>query len=325
MSEWSDPQLKQDPERLTGAPGEIKDVTLDHDEGYLHIRLRVEPFEGADDNQSSDEGWNKRDYWVAFDTLDASRGDLCLEPQCRLRSEQGIEFKLMIESPDRVFWMVDRPYDLFGIWHNIREPWQLWSTIENQSGRFNLHRTLTNVPYLYQEVELGGERIQETGRLPVGDMLEGDTRSNCAASSELGVIEVRIPWTLLAFTDPTERRVVDDKGTGRREPDTSITDGIRVWAVHLRENTEGEELSDQDEALSLVEVEVEVEDEVEYRLWVHDTLPSATRSADAILLPEQAFTYRWEAWDTPQWYERRKQTWSALVDLGIEFPDQIIY
>ena len=152
-------------------------------------------------------------------------------------------------------------------------------------------------------------------------MITGDTRSNCAMSSELGVIEVRIPWTLLAFTDPTERRVVDDQGSGRREPDTQVTEGIRIWAVHLNETSEGSEEVTLEGTLS----QQEPEDETEYHLWVHDTLPAADEVEEGARLPTQPFIYRWEAWDTPRWYERRKQTWSALVDLGVEFPDQIIY
>ena len=318
LNEWSDPQIQREAERITGVAGEIRDLTIDHDEGYLHLRLRVEPFESQGETS---EGWDQRDYWIVFDTLDGSRGDFCLDPLCRLQSEQGVEFKLIIESPERVFWMVDRPYDLFGIWHNIRQPWQIWSTTENRSGRFTLHRTLTNVAYMYQDVELGPERVQETGRLPVGDMINGDTRSNCAVSSELGVIEVRIPWTLLAFTDPTERRVVDDQGSGRRVPDTQVTEGIRIWAVHLRETSEGSEEITFEGTLS----QREPDDETEYHLWVHDTLPAADEVEEGARLPTQPFTYRWDAWDTPRWYERRKQTWSALVDLGVEFPDQIIY
>ena len=314
-SEWGDPQITQSPELRRLEPGELIDITMDHDEGYLHLRLRVEPFESGD----PEEGWSRHDYWIAFDTIDPERGDTCLDPECLIKLEQGVEFKLVIDHPERALWLVDRPYDLFGIWHNIREPWQGWRTVANSAGSFVLHRTLTNVPYVYDDEELGPERVQETGWLPVGDAQRADARSNIAAASELGVIEIRIPWTLLAFTDPTERRVVDDQGRGMRDPDTSISEGIRVWALHLRESEEGDELSSIGGQLS------SDDSEPSRSVWVRDTLPNASPQAGAALLPRQPFTYQWDAWDTPRWHERRKKTWSALVELGVMYPDALVY
>lgn len=317
-SEWGEAQIKQKVNQRTGIPGEIKDLTIDHDEGYLHILMRIEPFESSDPEQ----GWDRRDYWIVFDTLDQDRGDFCLDPKCVLQSQQGVEFKLMIDHEQRVFWMVDRPYDLFGIWHNIRDSWQTWSPQANRSGQFVLHRTLTNVPYEYQDVELGSQRIQETGRLPVGDMEQNDHRSNFAASTELGLIEVRIPWTLLAFTDPSELRVVDDLGLGKREPDTSISKGIRVWAIHLQENFEDDETTALKGELT---PDLALEQLDEHVLVVHDSLPKADFLDDFVQLPNHSFTYTWSTWETPMWYERRKKVWSALIDLGIKYPDSTIY
>ena len=328
ISEWGEPQIKKADDELSGQAGEIKDITIDHDEGYLHIRIRIEPFE----SESTTAGWDHRDYWVAFDTLDAERGDFCLDTECHLQVEQGVEFKLMIDHPQRVLWMVDRPYDLFGIWHNIRDSWQVWSTIANQSGQFVLHRTLTNVPYVYQEMELGSEQVQWTGWLPVGDMQQADARSNFAVSSELGVMEIRIPWTLLAFTDPTKMQVVDDQGSGRREPDTSVTEGIRIWAIHLAENFEGNEddvsdvpLSRNDDGMDDDGMNDDGMNETTHTLWPVDSLPMMKAKEQSYVLPSQSFVYTWQEWEQPRWYTRRKKMWSALVELGIEFPDQVVY
>lgn len=346
-NEWPDPQIKKERSAGRGEPGELLDITLDHDEGYFHIRLRVEPFESSD----PEEGWAKHDYWVVFDTLDPQRGDSCLDPECLLQIEQGVEFKLVIDHPDQALWLVDRPYDLFGIWHNIREPWQIWSTVRNSSGRFVLHRTLTNVPYVYEGEELGIQRFQETGWLPVGDSQRTDTRSNFAAASELGVIEIRIPWTLLAFTDPTTRRVVDDQGSGQRDPDTSISEGIRVWAVHIRESEEGDEMTSiegvlpiesgggtsgtgeeagSEEGMAGAEERggaegMSAEEGLQREVVIADTLPPFSPEEGFLLLPEQDFVYQWEEWTTPRWHQRRKLTWSALVDLGVMYPDTIEY
>lgn len=92
-----------------------------------------------------------------------------------------------------------------------------------------------------------------------------------------GVIEVRIPWNLLNFTDPSQRRILQDPSTGDL-PDhlgTVTVDAIRIVAARRKSGGS-------------------------WQTWP----ASASR--------EDVASFTWPAWEEPRWRVRRRPLFDSL-------------
>ena len=95
------------------------------------------------------------------------------------------------------------------------------------------------------------------------------------------IIELRIPWGLINFTDPSSRKVLwlDDKSRSR------VTDGIRIVAVSFKPGVGCPGALDTGAGVN-----------------VTDTLP-------ARLSAENVTVYSWDGWDTPLYHTFLKQSY----------------
>ncbi|MDI3290387.1 hypothetical protein [Polyangium sp. 15x6] len=266
----------------------IRELKVDSDEGFLHLLIRVESLD-PDGNGKVD--WDHVDYVVGLDTYLPEAGDACLDPECVLRTERRIEFLLRIESAEDVALLVDQPYDLFGIWHRKREDWQLYRTAPNDDGLFNPVRTITNNSFWYQGEMLAPIIWQSTGQFRTGLEAERST-SNFWFSLADGTLEVRIPWTLLNVTDPSQRLVVDDHVPGPKTKEVELTTtktpgfGIMVATLGGAEEKEGQ---------------------------VTDTLPRAQKIDTSWVLPAaEVVSYTWAEWEIPTYHAYRKRSFDDL-------------
>jgi len=100
-----------DPERT------LRALTIDSDEGFLHLLLKVDSLDPDGDGKIE---WDKFDYLFGIDTFRPDKGDSCLVPTCALSVERRVEFVLRVNSADDVFLAVDMPYDMYGLWHESR-------------------------------------------------------------------------------------------------------------------------------------------------------------------------------------------------------------
>ncbi|HPQ68095.1 MAG TPA: hypothetical protein PKW95_03130 [bacterium] len=285
--EWfSAPQLSK-----TGGPATaldqydalrtLTDLTVEHDEGYLHLRLGLADLD-PDGNGQVD--WDQVDYLLAIDTIDPQRGDSRIAQAPEIVLGRRAEFLLQIVSDQEVNLLVDQPYDLYGLWHYEREAWQKYRSEANDDGAYNLVRTITNWEYEYDGVELGARIDQETGRLPTGDEAD-NSLTNLWYSLDDDVLEIRLPWNLLNFTDPSQRWVVDGDGE-QNIVAAAPTDEIAVAAVALA----------GDGTLA-------------------DTLPVAQSEGDDLLLPAADWAvYTWGAWEMPTFHEYRKASFTIVQD-----------
>ncbi len=236
-SEWGAPQAAAGPKQVApagdGADNQrrLRDVTLSSDAAYLHVRVRLQPPPGGVFD------WQRLDVVVAFDTIDPERGDGRLDPAGKVTVGRRVEHLLRIDSPELVQLYVDKPYDLYGIWHGIRDPWQLYRTVKNDAGEFRPVRTITNA---YDAIgpdgnvtTLGGVQVQETGRFRVG--VEAlSSHALVAIDPAAGVIEIRVPWNLLHFSDPSAAQIIDDDGSwGPRRATSKETKQVAVAAIVL--------------------------------------------------------------------------------------------
>jgi hypothetical protein len=272
----------------------LRALTLDGDAGFLHMLLNVEDIHLDGGKKKID--WSRVDYLFAIDTFEAGRGDGCLDPACTLGVERRVEFLLRVDSEEEVTLLVDRPYDMFGVWHLQREPWQLYHTEKNDDGLFNVVRTITNNPFLYDGKLISDRIVQKTGVFRAGPEGE-ESSSNLWYSIEEGTIEIRIPWNLLNVTDPSSRRVIDDFSVGPKKDDLTTASTPEIAVVVAALGGKGEKESS-----------------------VVDTLPRAAKAGARWVIPASgAARYTLPTWDAdPAYHEYRKRSFDILKD---ELPD----
>ncbi len=275
-----------------GADGQrkLRDLSVRHDAGWLHIRVRLTLAPG------SQLDWSKVDLLLALDTIDPDRGDGRLDPEGRVEVGRRVEFVLRVDDGATARLLVDKPYDLFGLWHGYREAWQLYRSATNDAGLFHPVRTITNAaaeavdPKTGQLLQIAAQKEQQTGTLAVGSELV-DSNAMVAFDAATGVVEVRLPWNLLHFTDPSALQVVDDDGSlGLKRVTAGTTTGVAVAAVLLGGVGEAE--------TALV-----------------DSIPPAGKTATGAKLPASGWVdHRWTPWHTvPPYHEAAKPIVKALA------------
>lgn len=250
--------------------GPIRALWAAADAAHLTLRLDVEP--GVD--------FAKRVFYVGIDTYGAELGDSRFPDGLDATSDDArLEFVVRLGGEDDTEVVVDRPYDVYGLWHYLLEDWQKAASAKNDDGLYNPIRTIVNFELEDDAGTKIAERVdQQTGLLRRGtadpESKSYDSLADWQVDTEAGHIEVRIPWTLLNVTDPSQRLVLaDTPGTPARE--TKITDGFRFVAVSA---TRGEA------------------PEVEQRL----PQKGATK------------TFAWATWDAPTWRERIKPSYYVV-------------
>jgi len=273
----------------------IKSLRVDHDAGHLHLLLNIEDLDPDDNNQVD---WDKVDYWLAFDTIDPARGDSRLDIKGVIKVKRRTEFILKVSSDSDVKLYVDKPYDLYGLWQGFRENWQKYKTVANDNGNFNIVRTIVNAEYPYEDEILGEQLDQITGELPTGRQ-EDNSFSNFWYSKSGNFLEIRIPWNLLNFTDPSLRSVVDGDGI-ETSVTTSQSVSIGIAAISLFEETEGET-----------------------DVIVADTLPHGEASGESWLIPSEGWAdYTWNTWEVPTYHEYKKESYYIVREyLDTVVPD----
>jgi hypothetical protein len=128
--------------------------------------------------------------------------------------------------------------------------------------------TQTEIPFNYYE----------TGKLKKGmgtKELEGcDPLADYYINQEEGIIEVRIPWLLLNFRDPSKKEIIGD-----------------LWDVGLK-------------ASEYIE-SIEVSAGMGKNGKLLETIPK--RENDSI--EQEMLSYQWEVWETPSYKERLKASY----------------
>lgn len=206
------------------------------DEAYLRLRIT---------------GDGRDNAMVGFDVVDPKRGDFRLPDGAGSPSQVGFEFALIVrgETVRVVADSASNPFRFPAI--NGRTPGRTlpftltagvppgyftgrmhmrmnrpFRSVANADGRYTPLLVVTNrqryTPDGTELIAAGYDR----GILPAGAEPDGLWQRNDS------LLEVRIPWTLLNFTDPSSRRVLQDGLNATSEFGTVVVDKIRmVFAV----------------------------------------------------------------------------------------------
>lgn len=184
--------------------GKLKSVKGDMDNAYFYAKILLASPLLAQDT-----------LWVAFDTYRADLGESVLLNGQRINKRA--EFLIAVNNSDVSPMFVTEAYNLYGIWHKTSSPSQLFHSIASDNSPWNPIRWKTNwYEWSYQEIGM------------LRTATEGDIFSSLDGVRFQGnAITIRIPWSLLQFTDPSRQEVMDDdKSTPKRE--VAITDGISL-------------------------------------------------------------------------------------------------
>jgi hypothetical protein len=255
------------------------------DEAYLWVEVETADGRAPDD------------LYLGFDVVDPARGDFRWPGRVGDRLPVGLEFalhatsteaRLLADPPsnpiavDRVEQMPGRPNPPPDIanplpgyfWGRYQQRYNRpFATRANEDGVYDSLRVVTNRRRFGRDgTEYPGFGY-DRGILRPGDPPDGLWE----ALPERGVFEVRIPWMLLNFTDPSERRVLQDPASGPlpEEYGTVTVPGIRIVAA-AREGGA-------------------------WRSW-----PAANG---------QAALFTWPTWEVPRSRERERPVYAAMRDV----------
>jgi len=248
------------------------------DEGWLHVGVAWQ--EGAFDPA-------REALLLGIDTHDAEAGSHRLPPPLPLRSEAGLEFAVLVQGGQATL-LADERYDLFT--HRFRRPFR---SVKNDAGRFVVPRTESNRDRWSRDGSHFPSRRQEIGRLRRGTQDRSDPAFDSRAEWQLGdgFLEMRIPWGLLAVSDPSSRRVVRDAPGRRSGPvGTQVTGGFRLLLATGAAGARGDAVR---------------------------TLPASR--AGRIALPP---LYTWPTWEQPTFHRHRKQSFDIVKAFLRDLPDR---
>ena len=190
----------------------VSKVQADADFSFFKAKLSTKVSFGLNDT-----------LWVAIDTYDSSLGESKL-PNGKTVTNRA-EFALMITAYKAELYTT-QAYDLFGIWHNISGSEQLYRSIATDGAPWKIVRWKNN--QTEQDVQYIGSMQVNRLNLPLSTL--------DAVRITKDAIEIRLPWTLLNFVDPSTYRVMnDDRATDGRE--LIASDGISLSMFYKQETT----------------------------------------------------------------------------------------
>ena len=207
--------------------GQLRGIYATSDDAYLYVRLDFLP--GPID-------WKSTNYWIALNTLPGEAGSRDL-PGIGIRLDQGANFLVELSGRDSSRIQVAENYN-----PNHPFPTPGRPRVARIWRKQNMTLSLVNyAPFEDLMIEANPERFARNGTefpainydrspLPDGtaDPARPDFNSNAAwhVDEKQGMIEVRIPWGLLLFNDPSQMATfggTDDRWRPQSHPSPGIS------------------------------------------------------------------------------------------------------
>jgi hypothetical protein len=179
------------------------DLAVSHDEAYVYLKLR---------KRSTAWDFSRDQVYVGFSTLPG--GSRTSDQAPGLSFSQPMQFLLRIRGDDDAVWSVLSAYDQHTYRWSVQYP-VLPSNLNYSDpslGMFLPWKLLLSRPLVLPE---SGESIPAE-EVEIGLLKRGTADPNSSDNNDLAdwqyqgdTIEVRIPWMLLGFMDPSSRSVWD--------------------------------------------------------------------------------------------------------------------
>lgn len=192
--------------------GRINGISAASDAAYFYARLQLN---GPLNPQ--------QELVIGLDTYADDLGEPILPNQQQTTHRN--EFAVVLNQNKVAQLMVIQSYDLVGIWHGTSGPKQTYQSVASRNAPWNPVRWQNSQPHTSRD----GSMSFPLTYFPIGDLGVSNAsqyqQSTDAVLIHDNLIELRIPWTMLQFTDPSQLQVThDDRLTPERE--TRVSEGI---------------------------------------------------------------------------------------------------
>jgi hypothetical protein len=261
----------------------LKRMLVQHDEGFLYLMLET----------AGPVDMTKAGYIIGLDTCSSEDGEFLLPLGTNQRSPVGLKFVIHISGEDKSRILVCKGYDKYLNRHGGeirpgRSDKGEWVVMQNKT---NSRRISKDGTRFYPS------RIFPMSKLRFGSLDENSLNFHSLADFHVSgnILELRLSWGLLNFTDPSSGTVLWQDG-GQR---TRKTDGIRFVAASFKP---------VDGCLRARETG---------REWnCTDTLPAG-------FAPENVGTYSWDGWNVPTYHTYLKQSYYLYRKALAGLPDEM--
>jgi hypothetical protein len=192
----------------------VSSIKARHDNSFFYLDIQLESVPAHGDT-----------IIIAFDTYQKDTGESVL-PNGKTISNRSEFLLLTVSGQDTASYYVTEAYDMYGLSprFNLSDPLvQKYKSIVSDGADWKLMRWVTN----------GFSRSEfEIGKLPSEESPVFTNGKRTAVAWDNNRIQVRIPWTMLYFYDPTQIKVIDGavsyNGGYSFEIISRISDGIAV-------------------------------------------------------------------------------------------------
>lgn len=274
--DWKKNKAKPVYEESNKDTGKIKSAYMDHDERYIYF--------GVDYQANLAES----ETLIFLDT-NSDQGNTTNPFNSNITTDFGTDFLIHIKDKENSRIYVDSYYDThyyqYGKLLNMVPHDGDYET--NNSGNFNTIKLALNkgitIPATGEEIPFDD---YETGILRYGNgdpkSEDFDSLADYYINQENDFLEIRIPWALLGFTDPSTNEIMGD---------------IYKGGLESRKNIKG---------FSMALATFNPDDPKKF-----DSFP---QSNEGKLLKKDMYTYRWDEWNVPIVKERLKDSYYILKD-----------
>ncbi|TLS52667.1 hypothetical protein FE782_08535 [Paenibacillus antri] len=209
----------------------FEDIRVSHDEGYLYLLLRLsEPFDPA-----------RQTVYIGSDTLPG--GNRHAEELRGLTLDEGLETVVELSGEEAGRIRIASNYDFHTrlYRHAGMEPVDP-QALRDDSGLFHPWRLVVSYKLEYPD-----SRFEHPFKdVDVGELIRGtsdpedpDYDSKAMWQTDGEVVELRIPWMLLGFADPSSLQAINYEDVKNGKLGTSFVDGVLLFPW-IADNTTGE-------------------------------------------------------------------------------------
>lgn len=261
----------------------LKRLMVQHDEGFLYILLEI--------NGKID--FNKASYIIGLDTCCPETGEFLLPFETNLLSPIGLKYVIHLTGKEKSRILVCHTYDKY----SNSEKGEIKPRMSDQGVWVIMQNKANN-----RRISKDGKRFYHSRVFSMSTLKFGTLDTNSPYYNSLAdffftdiIIELRIPWGLINFTDPSSKTVLwlDEYS------ETIKTSGISIIAVSYKPE-KGQFLAKS----------------TGLKNNITDCLPER-------LLPEYIKTYQWENWDTPIYHTYPKESYYRYKEVLLKILDEI--
>ena len=240
--------------------GLIKHIDVRSDVSYLWIDIEL----------SNQNDLTSRPLFIGVDTYDRARGEVKYLSNIDALAPSGMEYLIVLDGEESSRLLVIPPYDY------TKYHFASYQTLEH-SARFQTMEKLVNKARALADGNPIPAKFEDSSHLRFGPM---DMPGSHWWKND-NHITIRIPWTRMNVSDPSQATVLDDQRTFFSDPErdvlsTTISDGI---------------------AISTIIVDMK-------KQRVVDSLPVQGSS--------DPFVMEWIFWNQPTYHQRLKQSFPIL-------------